>query len=118
MMKKVKYAEEKLFYYSSIYGTLFRILNLEYNPELVFAHSIFNNSYNMINARIAALKGGDPAVDFPNEAFDKLADCVQEAGRRIAEDENLLDIYVKISELSYISTGNGYYLMKKGVLKL
>ncbi len=39
-MSSVERASEKLYYFSAIFGAFHRIYNLDYNPDLVFAHFI------------------------------------------------------------------------------
>ena len=53
-----------------------------------------------------------------DEQFDKLTDLSDELGDKIRDNEDFLATLKKIVILLYSTQGNGYYLMKKGVLKI
>ena len=118
LMTKNELAEEKMFYFSSTYGVLSRIFNLEYDPQLVLSHLILNNAYGSINARINAIKGGDKVVVFPPEYFEKLTESIETLASQIEKNEDIYKTLQKIAELTFFTTGNGYYLFQKGLLKI
>lgn len=118
LMKKCDSGEEKMFYFSSTYGVLSRIFNLEYNPQLVFAHFVLNNVYANINARIDAIKSGNHLILFPDEYFEKLTHYIERLADQIENDENISNTLQSITILAFLTTGNGYFLFKKGVLKI
>lgn len=117
-MRGCESAEEKMFYFSSIYGVISRIFNLEYDPQLIFAHFVLNNAYGNIKSRIDAIKRGDQLVMFPGEYFDKLTGYVERLASQIEKDEDISSTLSKITVLTFLTTGNGYYLFKKGMLKI
>lgn len=118
MMKDSKDASEKLFYFSAIYGVLQRIYNIEYDEELVFAHFIVSVTHQGFLQRLTAIRQGDMTIVISDEQFDKLTDLSEELGDKIQNKEDLIDTLKKIVILSASVQGNGYYLMKKGVLKI
>lgn len=118
MMKATEFADKKLFFFSSTYGVLSRIFNLQYDPQLVFAHFILNSSYASINSRISSIKSGDVVIDFPAQGLNKLAEAVEEFADKIEQGQSIFEVLQKIVEISFISTGNGFYLFQKGILKL
>jgi len=118
MMQSVTYAEQKLFHFSATYGTLSRVFNLQYDPQLVFAHFIFNNAHLSINARISAIKGGDLVIEFPEDFFSKLAQTLNDFADKIEKKLDTFEVLQRVVEISFISTGNGYYLFQKGFLKI
>ena len=118
MMKESRDAFGKLFYFSAIYGVLQRIYNVEYNEDLVFAHLIINATHQGFLQRLAAIKQGDSAVMISDEQFDKLTDLSEELGEKFQNNEDIVDTLKKIVVLLYTTQGNGYYLMRKGVLKI
>ena len=118
MMKESGDASAKLFYFSAISGVLQRIYNVEYNEDLVFAHLIITATYQGFFQRLAAIKQGDSAVMISDQQFDKLTDLSEELGEKFQNKEDIVDTLKKIVVLSYTTQGNGYYLMRKGVLKI
>jgi hypothetical protein len=118
MMKEDLANDARLFYFSGTWGVLSRIFNLSFDPELVFIHSVLNGSYNNILARLTAARGGETSIVLPVDFFDKLATCVEDLAQRIKENKSAYDVLEKISLLAFISTGNGYYLLKRGAFKI
>ena len=118
MMREVKFAEQKLFNFSATYGAVSRIFNLQYDPQLVFMHLILNNAHGNFNARIQAIKGGDAVIDLSDQYFDTLADCVDTLASQIEKDEDTYKTLEKIALLTFSTTGNGFYLFQKGILKV
>jgi len=118
MMKESRDASEKLYYFSAIYGILQRIYNIEYDEDLVFAHLVIQLTHQGFMQRLAAIKQGDSTVMISEEQFDKLTDLSDELGDKIRDNEDFVATLKKIVILLYSTQGNGYYLMKKGVLKI
>lgn len=114
-MAQEKNARKKMFYYSAIYSQILRLLNLEYDPHLQFMHLIFNVTYNAVNSRINLIATGDITVDLPSNFFDELDKLLGELVELLKNDVNTYPILEKISNLAYLTTGNGYYLSKKGI---
>jgi hypothetical protein len=118
MMRETPATDTKLFYFSGIYGALSRIFNLNFDSHLVFIHNVLNSAYSSIMARIAATKGGDSSISLPDDFFDKLSSYLDELAQKIKENKPAYDTLEKISLLTFATTGNGYYLIKRGVIKL
>jgi len=118
MMKEKPDPEDKLFYFSSTYGVLSRIFNLKFDPELVFIHSILNNAHINILNRLNAIKGGERTVVFPEGYFDKLTEYVEELAEKISKNENVYKTLINIGLLTFLTTGNGAYLLQKGSFKI
>lgn len=112
-------AREKLYYFSAVYGVVLRIFNLEYDSDLVYAHFILNETHKAFMERLQTiLKGGEKVVPLLEEHFMKLAAFTKELGKRIEKDEDISDTLKKFAILSFTTTGNGYYLQQKGLLKI
>ena len=62
--------------------------------------------------------GKDTVIDFPEGFFEKLSECLEELAKNIENNQDTYAVLQKISLLAYISTGNGYYLYQKGILKI
>jgi len=118
MMKESPDALGKLFYFSAIYGALQRVYNIEYDEDLLFAHFVVNLTHQGFLQRVNVIKQGDSTVTLSDGQFQKLTDLSQELGEKIQNNEDIVDILKKMVLLLYSTQGNGYYLMKKGVLKI
>lgn len=118
MMRDSKDASEKLFYFSAIHGVLQRTYNIDYDDDLVFAHLVMTAAQQAFSQRLGAIKQGEGAIMIADEQFDRLTDLSEELGNDIQNDKDVADTLRKIVILAYSTQGNGYYLMKKGVLKI
>jgi hypothetical protein len=114
-MDKEKETEQKLYYFTGIYGTISRIFNIEFDPELVFAHIILSITYSNIKSRIDER---EKVIKLPPELFDKLISTTKEFLEKIEKNESLYDVLKKYAVIAYLATGNGYYLYQKGLLTL
>lgn len=118
-MKKTSIATEKLYFFSAVYGVAQRILNFEYDPELAFLHQVSVMVYNAINARIGATsKMQETPVSVPKNLFEKLEESIEKIAFGIENDSKIYLQLEKMANLAYSTTGNGYYLYLKGMLKL
>jgi len=109
---------KKVYYFSGVYGEMFRLLNISYDPQLLFAHNIMSNACQLMRALSDAIElGRDTNVVFPDNFFDRLCVLLEELANQIADDHDTYDTLQAISCLSYINTGNGYYLFLKGILR-
>jgi hypothetical protein len=117
-MKESQTQDLKLFYFSSTYGALTRIFNIKFDPELVFIHAVLNNAYTSMLGRFQAIRAGEVTISFPTDYFDKLTDYTEELADKIRKDSSLYDTLIKISLLTFVTTGNGAYLLAKGSIKL
>jgi hypothetical protein len=108
---------KRVYYFSGVYGEMFRLLNISYDPQLLFAHNVINGSYQLMRALSDAIVlGRDTTIVFPDDFFDRLCALLEELANQIANDQDTYRTLEAISCLSYINTGNGYYLFLKGVL--
>jgi len=114
-MKKEEESNSKLYYFSAMYGIMHRIFNLEYSPDLIFAHFVLSSTYSQINARI---QNPDKTIKIPDELFEKLEEATEELLNTIKKNQNLYTVLKKFTLLGYVTIGNGYYLYQKGLLKL
>jgi hypothetical protein len=117
-MKSVNTVEEKQFFLSAVYGAAFRIMNIQYDSELAFIHHVVNAAYGLMQMNLASIKQGQGVNTFPKDVFDKLENALEELVVRIEEGEKTYPVLEKISNLAYSTTGNGYYLYLKGMIKI
>ena len=109
---------KKLFFLSAFFGEAGRSLNWGWDRDLVLIHSVLQHTHQQLNAR---LQGGsrsmvqlDAVLESLTKAADELATYMETDGRA----PNLQDILGHFAELAFASTGNGSYLLERGVLKL
>ena len=105
----------KLFYYSAAYGILPRIFNQEYNPLLIHIHIILQTSHSTIINKVQEIvRGIELAIKIPDKYFDSLEAALIELADKIEKNQDVNITLQKITNLTYIMVGNGYYLFQKG----
>ena len=120
-MKDTKDLSGKMYFFSATYGVISRVFNLEFDSALVFAHFVLNAACNTINGRLLALKAGqDNVVQIPEGLFDSLQKVIEKLAENIetGNEEELFKNLQKIANIAFTTTGNGYYLYQKGMLKI
>ena len=118
-MKKSSVATEKLFFFSASYAMAQRIINIEYDYELNFIQQVLQLAHSTINTRLSAISTGQhqyPSI--PDNLFDKLEETLGEMVSLIDEGLETYPALQKIANLAYTTTGNGYYLYLKGMIRL
>ncbi len=108
---------EKLYFFSGIPAAVHRVFNIEYDPDLVFIHHVLSSTHQGITQRIDAVRKGDAVVPIVEQQLDKLLYLCKELRDALKNDLNTDGIMKKFILLLYSTTGNGYYLTKKGVFK-
>ena len=114
--------DDKLYFFSASFGIINRIMNLHYDPLLVFIHQILQNVHMTMTQRLASAKtgvGGIPNT-FPTAFMDSLANNFSELINAFENnDENQIrEVLEKFTNLSYATTGNGFYLLLLGKLPI
>ncbi len=109
----------KNFFFSAAYGVVHRIINIAFDPELVIIHNVLNSMYTIVNNLQTSIESGhEKIIQIPMFLFDNLADLLDELAGAIQEGQNTYEIIQKIAVLSYMLTGNGYYLYQKGIIEV
>jgi len=108
-MKEEPDLVKKLYYYSAVNGALERASRFYFDRELLVAHAVMNMSYNMINDRINHLRIGDANVPFTEDLMTQLIAGVSELKQAIDEDKTLYPAVEKVMEVTYMTTGPGFY---------
>jgi hypothetical protein len=118
-MDESKTAEDKIFYFSAINAVFQRIFNIEYDPDLVFAFIILRDTHNHFSQRLQSIrKQVETTVLLTEEQFSRLSDLTRELSSKIERNENIDDTLKKYVILYYTTTGNGYYLFQKGLIRI
>ena len=120
-MGEVQDAASKLYYFTAAYGKIQRVINETPHPEpeLVFVQFVLNAAYNAINARAQAMAHGmETPVSIPPNLFDRLQSALGELATAIQSGESTHECLQTIVNLAYSTTGNGYYLFMKGIVRI
>ena len=118
-MDQSKEPSQKLYYFSGVPGIIQRIFNIDYEPHLVFVHLILHSTHEAFVNRLQALqKGADDIIPLVEEQFTKLTETTKELGGQIKKNKDINNTLQKYAILAYSTTGNGYYLLQKGLLKI
>ncbi|MEA3486531.1 MAG: hypothetical protein U9R20_02635 [Thermodesulfobacteriota bacterium] len=117
-MEKSHDPVEMLYYFSAIHGLINRVFNMEYDPELVFMHHVLSAVHTGFLGRIDAMRKGDPVIVLDDSYFKKLISLSINLKDKISENGNVDDTLKEFIVLLYATTGNGYYLKHKGLLKM
>ena len=117
-MKINKDPFKKLYFFSGIHGLINRVFNIEYDPELVWIHHVLSAVHAGFLQRLDAMRKGDPVIVLDELYFEKLIALSINLKDKISESDNVDDTLKKFIILLYATTGNGYYLKHKGLLKI
>lgn len=118
-MNENKDALEILYYFSGIHGMIHRVLNIEFHPELVHAHFVLQTTNESLRQNIMSAQRGEianPRVS--DEHIKKLIEFTKALANRIRQKKSIDDVLKKFILLAYSTSGNGYYLVKKGLFKV
>lgn len=100
------------YYFSAAFGAVGRALNIEYSGDLCLLNMVLLNTHREIAGRVALMQAGsEPSIGLPERVFSRLADLMDQLGERIRDATSYDDVLIKMAELAFASTGNGYYLM-------
>ncbi len=122
-MQEEKHPAKKLFYFSVFYGEAERVLNFEWDREVVLVWLVTHQVHMQINATtqtpILALLPIEGTIIYDKliELASDLAAHFEKADSKDSRQE-LSRILERLAELSYAVTGNGSYLYQKGHIKL
>ena len=109
---------ELLFYYSAFFGAINRAVNLEWNRELVLLHFIMQFSHAEMNAIVERRQLHFLDEMLPQHLTDVCKQIAQIFSTNTMTPDNLYPLIARITELSYSTTGNGRYNLRKGNLVL
>lgn len=102
-------ATRKLYFLSAAHGAIERTMRLYLEPKLVMAHSILNVCYSMLLDRFNRVKGGDVAVELPEDWPKQIVENLTELRNSINENQSIYPALEKMILLAYSTTGPGYY---------
>ena len=120
-MQESPQPDQKLYYFSVLWGEAQRVLNWEWNRDLALIYMAANHTYSQVNLlmqpQVLSVSPIDVSAVFTaliQATFD-LATYLEKAGDNT---EELHQILGRFAEISYVANGNGSYLHEKGLIKL
>jgi hypothetical protein len=122
-IREVPDLPSKMYFFSVFHGEANRALNIAWNSNIALLHMVLQSAYETINGRLKSpvvLESnllGIPKgfVEALTELSTELADLFQS---RAIDQEKLHQLLVRLAELTYVTTGNGYYLYLRGAIKI
>ena len=111
-------ARQKMFFFSAVFGIVNRIMNIECDPELVFIHQVTQAAHNQINTNLMMATQGQSVPTIPPPVFEKLQEALEDLANYIEGGKKTYPVLQRISNLTYSTSGNGYYLFLKGLLEI
>ena len=109
---------EKLYYFSIVYSTASRVMNIEFDPELLLINQVLSNAHNMINSSIKLMREGQLINAIGANLFIQLTASLSKLASNIENKETTYITLQEISTLAYSTSGNGHYLYLRGLLKI
>ncbi|WP_319562515.1 hypothetical protein [Marispirochaeta sp.] len=110
---------QRMYYMSATFGAISRVLNIDYNKELVLAHLILQTCHQTTMALMNnCLNGSEKSIVFNPILIDSLSDLIEELGENLVAGESIYNQALSIAEVTYSMTGNGHYLFRKDIIKL
>ena len=108
---------EKLYYFSVFFGEAVRVLNWHWDEELVLIWAVTQQTHNAVQQRLAASAQGERVLTLTRNFFNALTreaiaslDWIEKEGN----EADLCGIVASLTEITYATTGNGFYLLGKG----
>ncbi len=111
--------EEKLYLFSALYGVVNRVMNIEFDSDLIFLHHVLSAAHTAFSVRHDAMKNKKAfPLHITKEIFDKLFLLIGKLYDCLKNNTEIDEILKGLIVLAYTTTGNGYYLYQKGLIRL
>ena len=118
-MKEVQDPRRKMYYFSISYVSANRILNVQFDKELLFLNFVLQQSHQMISARVDQIQlGGDTVIPLPDQFFERLTASFKAVEGAVRKGGSLEDVLHDLVVLAFSTTGNGRYLLEQGGMEL
>ena len=111
----------QIYFFSAVYGVIGRLLNTTWDPTLALVNQVTQTAYGAISTRLQSVADRrERGINLPIGLMEALVRATAELGEVILHerDGELLPILARLAELTYVTTGNGYYLYLKGNVKV
>jgi hypothetical protein len=122
-MQQVTPPARKLFYFSVFFGEAQRVLNFEWDRDILLIFELTNQAHAQISTALQPPLVGILSIDMAMiyEQLTKIASDLASYFEKVGDDTNRNELYQilgRLAELSYVTSGNGSYLFEKGLIKL
>lgn len=123
-MAKAADLPTKLYYFSALFGETNRVFNVSWQRELGLMHLVLQETYRQIHAGVTEMQSGFdrgiigiPAA-LPEELTKIGLDLAVLFEDNKIDEVKLFNILARAAELTYVTTGNGHYLLLRGKITL
>ena len=109
-------AQDMLYFFSVVHGTINRILNFEYHPTLLLMWHILNDTHNAFVVRMkSGVQDGDKTIPVTDGMLKRLQKLTKSLRGAVAQDQDgrIYRILEEFAALAYSTTGNGRYLHER-----
>ena len=120
-MVETENPNQMLYYFSVFFGEATRVLNWQWDEDLVLIWTIGQNVHGALNQRLQAITQGERVITITKPYFDALkrqAITLVEWVEKEGNKTELCDIMAGLAKIIYATTGNGFYLLDKGFISL
>lgn len=112
--------EESLYFFSAVPATINRVFNIRFDQNLLYAFMVLQLTMDALSNSLKNIqnnpRGGVPGIVAPFH-FTRLVAITQEFRDKLNDRKNFDATLKKFLLLAYSVTGNGHYLMQRGLLK-
>ena len=110
---------DKMYFLSGATGMIQRIFNLDFDAELLFAHQVLTVVRDQINGRISQpMLPPQISGTIMSQVISRVEASIEELANRWQNGQGIGDLLQDLAVLSYAASGNGHYLITKGVFKI
>jgi hypothetical protein len=103
---------DKVFYFSAVFAGFQRVVNIDYEDELVLALTVTQSAHALLQARVdAELMGREQSIQMAPNFYGHLANSVRKLADQMEQNKSMVVPLTELCVLSYTTTGNGYYLL-------
>jgi hypothetical protein len=122
-MQEVAQPTKKLYYFSVFYTETQRLLNLEWDRDLVLIYTVAHHVYTQINTTLQTPGSVVLPIDWATviEKLTQYASGLATYYEKTEDDNSRQEMYQTLghlAEIAYAVSGNGSYLYEKGSFKL
>ena len=111
--------QKKTYFYRYVSNAFNKIMDLSFDPQLLFAQFVIEISHGTISYRVNEIKvEEDSTVPLLEGLFDLLAKSINELATKIEKDEDVYKTLEHIVKLIYLNTPGGHYQFTKGMIEV
>lgn len=119
LMRQSESLREKLLYFSVTYLEVGRIINWQWDADLVLIWLVTQQVHQRATPKLQSMLQGDRLAPLPDDYFEHLIQATSDLADYIetnGSSDVLAELMGRFSMLAYLTTGNGFYLTQKTAL--